>query len=121
MSSCPGAIAEPPNEPRFRGSVGRCGSTRIDTIQSIDRVRATLLADRGAVHEVNPFEQARQFAHSVVSRLLGGHVVLIPARNLGIARARVLRELEVGAVVPLLRQRGRPREVVGVFDGDLVA
>ena len=41
------------------------------------------------------------------------HVVLVPARNLRIARPRVLRELEVGAVIPLLRQRGRRGEYVG--------
>jgi hypothetical protein len=40
-----------------------------DTIQSVDKTRATLLTERGIVHEVNPFEQARQFAHDVVARL----------------------------------------------------
>ena len=42
-------------------------------------------------------------------------------RNLRIALPRVLRELEVGAVIPLLRQRGRRRQIHRVFDGDLVA
>ena len=53
--------------------------------------------------------------------LLLRHVVPIPGRDLRIAGPRVLRELEVGAVVPLLRQCGRPREIRRVFDGDLVA
>ena len=42
---------------------------RTDMLQSVDKVSVTLLTDRGAVQKANPFEQARQFAHEVVTRL----------------------------------------------------
>jgi hypothetical protein len=42
---------------------------RIDTIQAMSRTQATLITSRGVKHELNPLEQARQYAHEVV-RLL---------------------------------------------------
>src|SRR5688572_25599442 len=49
------------------------------------------------------------------------HAVLVPGRDVRVAAPRVLRELEVGAVVPPLRQCRRCREIYRVFDGDLIA
>src|SRR5262245_44287527 len=42
---------------------------RTDTIHSINPAQAALLTERGLVHELNPFEQARQLAHDVVGVL----------------------------------------------------
>ena len=42
---------------------------RLDTIQSIDRQNATLLTSTGIKRQVNPLEQARQYAHQVVDLL----------------------------------------------------
>lgn len=42
---------------------------KLDTIQSITRSDVTLLTNRGLVHEANPLEQARQYAHAVVGVL----------------------------------------------------
>src|SRR5688572_25811078 len=46
--------------------------------------------------------------------------VLVPGRDVRVTAPHVLRELEVGAMVPLLRQCGRPCQIHRVFDGDLV-
>src|SRR5262245_39154001 len=51
--------------------------------------------------------------------LLERLLVLVPCT--GFAGIRVLRKLEVWAVLPLLRQRGRRREIHRILDGDLVA
>src|SRR6185503_1204473 len=48
------------------------------------------------------------------------HVRLVPGRVCRVAAVDVLRELEVGAVIPLHRQRRRSRQVLRIFDGDLV-
>ncbi len=42
---------------------------RIDTIHSINRAQTVLLTERGMVHELNPFEQARQLAQAVADLL----------------------------------------------------
>ncbi len=42
---------------------------KLDTIQSITRSDASLLTNRGLVHESNPLEQARQYAHAVTNVL----------------------------------------------------
>ena len=42
---------------------------RIETIHAIDKMRVTLLTQRGLVNEVNPLEQARVYALAIVERL----------------------------------------------------
>jgi len=42
---------------------------KLETIQTIDRASVTLLTDRGLKHEVNPFEQARQYVFAVCNLL----------------------------------------------------
>lgn len=42
---------------------------KLDTIQSITRSDVALLTDKGLKHAANPLEQARQYAHAVVSAL----------------------------------------------------
>src|SRR5262245_50736234 len=45
----------------------------------------------------------------------------IPGRDFGVASLRTRRELEVGAMVPLLRQCSGLGEIHRIFDRDLVA
>lgn len=51
---------------------------RLPTIQVLDKQQATLLTDRGLVHELNPLEQARQYMFAIVSRLERDPSLLFP-------------------------------------------
>lgn len=42
---------------------------KLETIQTIDKASVTLVTDRGLKHEVNPFEQARQYVFAVCNLL----------------------------------------------------
>lgn len=52
---------------------------RIDSIQSIDKHRVKLITPRGLVSDIQPFEQARGYAHAIVTRLQQDPALIGPA------------------------------------------
>jgi hypothetical protein len=74
----------------------------VDTIQSIDKVRVTLLTDTGAKHEGNPFEQARQCAHQVADALQREPALLMVE---GEYRGKLAFPWSYGVVFPFITRR----------------
>lgn len=71
---------------------------KIDTIQSMDRTRATILTPHGAKSVLNPLEQARQYAHEVVNVLQQDPALVTKHRERN--RGKLLFPWGYGVVLP---------------------
>jgi hypothetical protein len=76
---------------------------RTDTIQSINPEQATLLTERGVVIELNPFEQARQLAHEVVSLLQRDQLLVNPENDP--RRGKLCLPWSYGVVLPVITRK----------------
>ena len=76
---------------------------RTETIQSINPAQATLLTERGIVHELNPFEQARQLAHEVVGLLQRDSLLVNPDNDP--RRGKLCFPWSYGVVLPFITRK----------------
>src|SRR5689334_22148406 len=76
---------------------------RIETIQSINRAQVALITEQGIVHQLNPFEQARQLAQEVADLLQRDPLLVNPEDDP--RRGKLCLPWSYGVVLPFITRK----------------